>query len=348
MQDQSFESIKEYYGQVLKSSKDLKTSACCSADSPELRIKNGLKNIHDEVHERFYGCGSPIPHQLDGLTVVDLGSGSGRDCYLLSQLVGENGKVLGIDMTTNQLSVAQQHLDYHRQKFGYKKGNVEFRQGYIEDLEIAGIATNSVDLIVSNCVINLSPAKKRVFAEAFRVLKPGGEIYFSDVFASRRIDESLRKDPVLLGECLSGAMYIEDFRRTMLEVGCSDYRVVSKSPIEITDPGVSAKLGMVDFYSMTIRAFKLDLEDRCEDYGQLAVYKGTIKDSHLRFMLDDHHLFEANKPYPVCSNTADMLSKTRFSKHFEIIGNKKIHYGLFDCGPVPTLSATTAQTGACC
>lgn len=348
MEDQSFESIKEYYGEVLKSSKDLKTSACCTADSPEPRIKEALKNIHDDVHARFYGCGSPIPHGLKGLTVVDLGSGSGRDCYVLSQLVGETGRVIGIDMTTSQLSVAQQHLDYHRNKFGYKASNVEFRQGYIEDLEAAGIHSNSVDLIVSNCVINLSPAKKRVFKEAFRVLKPGGELYFSDVFASRRIDEKLRRDPVLLGECLSGAMYTEDFRRTLIEVGCRDYRIVAKSPLTITDPEISRKLGMIDFYSITVRAFKLDVEDRCEDFGQLAIYKGTIPESPVRFMLDDHHLFETGKPYPVCSNTADMLSKTRFSSHFQIIGDTKTHYGLFDCGPTPALATASSNVGACC
>jgi ubiquinone/menaquinone biosynthesis C-methylase UbiE len=344
----TLESVRDYYGIVLQSSKDLKTTACCSADSPEPRIKNALKNIHDDVLTRFYGCGSPIPHSVKGLTALDLGSGSGRDCYLLSQLVGEGGKVIGIDMTDKQLSVAREHLDYHRQKFGYRTGNVDFRQGFIEDLESAGIKSNSVDLIVSNCVINLSPAKKRVFSEAFRVLKPGGEIYFSDVFASRRISEELRRDPVLLGECLSGAMYIEDFRRTMLELGCHDYRVVTKSKIQITDPEIEKKVGMIDFYSITIRAFKLDLEDRCEDYGQMAIYKGTIADTPHRFVLDDHHTFETGKPYAVCSNTADMLQKTRFAEHFQIVGDTKTHYGLFDCAPVTATVTADANVGACC
>lgn len=344
----TLESVKDYYGKVLQSSKDLKTTACCSADSPEQRIKNGLKNIHDDVLERFYGCGSPIPHSVKGITALDLGSGSGRDCYLLSQLVGEKGQVIGVDMTDKQLSVARQHLDYHRQKFGYSKSNVEFRQGFIEDLESVNVKSNSVDLIVSNCVINLSPVKPRVFAEAFRVLKPGGELYFSDVFATRRISEELRQDPVLFGECLSGAMYTEDFRRTLYDIGCKDFRVVSKTKIEVTDADIQKKVGMIDFYSITIRAFKLDLEDRCEDFGQMAIYKGTIPETPHRFMLDDHHMFETGKPYAICSNTADMLQKTRFAEHFQIVGDTKTHYGLFDCGPAPGATVATASVGACC
>ncbi|MCB0366706.1 MAG: methyltransferase domain-containing protein [Bdellovibrionaceae bacterium] len=343
----TLESVKDYYGKVLKTNKDLKTSACCVGESVPSHLRPIIKEIHSEVKDRFYGCGSPIPSQLEGCTVLDLGSGSGRDCYLLSKLVGESGRVIGVDMTDEQLEVARRHQQYHADQFGFKKSNVEFHQGYIEDLEGVGIPSNSVDVVVSNCVLNLSPSKDRVFREIFRVLKPGGELYFSDVFADRRIAEPLTKDPVLLGECLGGALYIEDFRRLLLEVGCPDFRVVSSSTMSLSDPEVEAKIGMVRFYSMTIRAFKLELEDRCEDFGQMATYKGTLPELPHFFDLDNHHHFIAGKPMAVCSNTARMLSQTRLKNHFEVVGDESTHFGLFDCSP-PVAFAGDAAPGSCC
>jgi len=339
------QSIQDYYGKVLKSSADLQTSACCLAETLPPHVLAILKDIHPEVKDRFYGCGSPIPVALEGATVLDLGSGSGRDCYVLSKLVGAKGRVIGLDMTDEQLAVARRHQKFHADKFGY--ANTEFRQGYIEDLKSAAIADNSVDLVISNCVLNLSPDKGRVFREIFRVLKPGGELYFSDVFADRRIPVPLTQDPVLLGECLGGALYTEDFRRLMAESGCRDARTVSTSPLTMSNPEIAAKVGAIKFYSITVRAFKLQLEDRCEDFGQVAYYKGSMAESPHHFALDDHHRFEAGKPMLVCGNTADMISKTRYAPHFRVVGDKTRHYGLFDCGPPPALSAGSVP-GACC
>ncbi len=341
------ESVKNYYGQVLKSNQDLKTSACCTLDAIPYHIRSLLQELHPEVIERFYGCGSPLPPALEGCTVLDLGCGSGRDCYLLSRLVGESGRVIGIDMTEEQLAVARQHCDWHAQKYGYAQSNIDFVQGYIEDLTTAGIADNSVDLVVSNCVVNLSPDKKKVLAEVLRVLKPGGELYFSDVYADRRIPQALQKDPVLLGECLAGALYWEDFRRIMQELGCPDVRIVKDNPITLDDPEVIEKIGMVHFRSVTIRVFKIPLEDRCEDFGQIAIYNGSIKEHPHAFDLDDHHHFETGKPLRVCGNTADMISLTRFAQHFQILGDKSVHFGLFDCAP-PNTSLNPAQGAACC
>lgn len=152
--------------------------------------------------------------------MLDLGCGLGRDCYLLSRLVGKTGRVIGVDMTEEQLSVARNHLDWHTERYSYNRANVEFLHGHIEDLSTVGIVDNSIDVVVSNCVINLSANKHKVLSEIFRVLKPGGELYFSDVYADRRIPEALKLDPVLLGECLGGALYWEDFRRIMQEIGC--------------------------------------------------------------------------------------------------------------------------------
>lgn len=337
------ESVRHYYGQVLQSSNDLKTSACCSIDAMPSHLKPLLANLHPDVIERFYGCGSPLPPALTGKTVLDLGCGSGRDCYLLSQLVGEEGQVIGVDMTPEQLEVAVRYRDWHSEQFGYD--NVEFLHGHIENLAAIGIADNSIDVVVSNCVINLSPEKPRVLAEILRVLKVGGELYFSDVFADRRIPTALRQDPVLLGECLSGALYWEDFRRIMEALGCPDVRVVTHSPISLNDAEVAAKIGMVKFHSATVRAFKLPLEDRCEDYGQVACYLGTLPEHPHAFDLDNHHHFETGRPLRVCGNTADMLIASRYAEHFQVLGNKSKHFGLFDCAPA---SQNEAASGACC
>jgi SAM-dependent methyltransferase len=341
------ESVKAYYGKVLKSSADLQTSACCLAEAMPAHILAVLKDVHPEIRERFYGCGSPLPPALEGATVLDLGCGTGRDCYILSRLVGPTGFVIGIDMTDEQLALARKHQGWHAEKFGYD--NTEFRQGYIEDLATAGIRDGSVDLVISNCVLNLSPDKARVFREIFRVLKPGGELYFSDVFADRRIPQALAQDPLLLGECLGGALYIEDFRRLMTASGCHDARVVSSSRLAINNPQIERQAGFIRFYSMTVRAFKLDLEDRCEDFGQVAWYQGTLAEHPHTFDLDDHHHFETGKPMLVCGNTADMISCTRYAPHFRVSGDKSVHHGLFDCGPIssPQASESGAKAGCC-
>jgi len=341
--------VKEYYGKTLKTNRDLKTSACCTIDSIPPALWEILKEIHPEVIEKFYGCGSPIPSALAGLTVLDLGSGSGRDCFLLSKLVGPSGRVIGIDMTDEQIAVAQRHVDYHRKKFGFREPNVTFIKGYIEDLRGAGIKDDSIDLVVSNCVVNLSPSKERVFSEIFRVLKPGGELYFSDVFAGRRIPKNLVQNPVFVGECLGGALYTEDFRRLLGGLGCSDHRLTACTRIALKSAELKRATGMIDFYSMTVRAFKLALEDRCEDYGQAAIYLGGVAEFPDAFFLDDHHTFERGRAIPVCGNTAMMLQNTRYGRYFKIIGDMTIHFGLFDCRePASILKSHAITNGPCC
>lgn len=248
-------------------------------------------------------------------------------------------------MTEEQLTVARRHIDSQTARFGYTTPNVEFRQGYIEDLAAADIADNSIDLVISNCVINLSPQKEQVFREIFRVLKPGGELYFSDVFSGRRIPAARRNDPVLRGECLGGALYIEDFRRMLQSLGCADYREMSRRPIELGNRTLEEKIGMIDFYSITVRVFKLELEDICEDFGQTATYLGTIPGSPHHFALDDHHLFITGKPMLVCGNSAAMVQETRFGRHFRVTGDKSIHFGPFECSPAVSAGATG---GGCC
>ncbi|MCC7111486.1 MAG: methyltransferase domain-containing protein, partial [Deltaproteobacteria bacterium] len=173
--------VSEYYGKLLASSADLKTNACCASGAPPAWIASRLANVHQDVANRFYGCGFPIPHGLSGATAVDLGCGTGRDVYVLSQLVGADGHVHGVDMTEEQLALAKDTAAWHADRFGYPRPNTTFHRGYVEDLRAVGLEDASVDVVVSNCVVNLSPRKDLVLAEVFRVLKPGGELYISDV-----------------------------------------------------------------------------------------------------------------------------------------------------------------------
>lgn len=341
--------VKEYYGRVLTSKDDLRTNACCSTDHLPDHLRSITELIDDEIMSRFYGCGVPIPPAIEGCTVLDLGCGTGRDAYICSSLVGETGRVVGVDMTEEQLAVASRHIDRQTRRFGFAKPNVQFVKGYMEALGDAGVEDESIDVVISNCVINLSPEKDRVFGEALRVLKPGGEIYFSDVFADRRIPAELHDDHMLVGECLAGAMYVEDFRRTLLRLGVPDYRVVSSRRILPGDAEIEAKVGETRFFSLTVRAFKLaSLEDRCEDYGQIAAYLGTIPGVPHAFELDRHHRFVANKPVPVCGNTAAMLSETRFAPHFRVTGDRSHHYGPFSCSSSENDGETNGMNASCC
>jgi SAM-dependent methyltransferase len=345
------EQVKDYYGRVLQNSQDLKTNACCASDAPPEYIRHILMQIDDEIVEKFYGCGSPIPVAAEGCAILDMGCGTGRDVYVCSKLVGESGRVIGVDMTEEQLEVARRHSQAQAQKFGYSESNVTFIQGYMEDLTILDIENSSIDVVISNCVINLSPHKEKVFSEIFRVLRPGGELYFSDIFADRRLPDHLCEDPVLVGECLAGAMYMEDFRRLLFKLGVPDYRITSQRHVDLTNPEIKGKVGHAEFYSVTVRAFKLSsLEDRCEDYGQIANYLGTIKGSPHSFILDDHHEFVTGKPMLVCGNTAAMISETRLGKHFRIEGDHSTHSGLFACRQTDITGSpkNVAAVNACC
>jgi len=345
--------VKDYYGKTLQTSADLKTEACCTPDAMPGYVKRLLANVHDEVQAKYYGCGLVAPLALEGARVLDLGSGSGRDAYALAQLVGAKGEVVGIDMTAEQLAVAREHTGWHAKRFGYEKSNVRFLEGYIEKLGGLGLAPASFDVVVSNCVINLSTDKRAVLKGAYDLLKPGGEMYFADVYADRRLPEAVRADPVLYGECLGGALYWNDFHGLAKAAGFADPRLVTDRPLGVTDEALAAKLGPARFFSATYRLFKLDsLETHCEDYGQAVIYKGGLAHSEDLFVLDKHHAIERGKVFPVCGNTWRMLKDTRFAPYFEFIGDFSRHYGIFaGCGtamPFAATSGSTAAGGGCC
>ena len=345
------EVVQEYYGKTLTGSSDLKTNACCTDEGLPDYVKPILGLLHDEVLSRYYGCGLVLPEALEELTVLDLGCGAGRDVYVLSRLVGERGRVIGVDMTAEQLAIARKHEEYHRNIFGYQRSNVTFLKGDIEALDDLGLADASIDVIVSNCVINLSLDKVKVFREAYRVLKPGGEIYFSDVYADRRIAEDLVQDTVLYGECLSGALYWNDFLQMAKAQGFGDCRLVTDRPILLENQKLREKTGNIRFFSATYRLFKIPgLEPACEDYGQSVVYRGTLRDHPHVFRFDKHHRFETGKNVPVCGNTWKMLRETRFSEQFDFHGTFENHYGIFPgCGVIlPFNTADGIPSNGCC
>ncbi len=348
--------VQDYYGKTLQSSQDLQTNACCTDASMTDDLKGILSKIHDEVMAKYYGCGLIAPESLLGAHVLDLGCGAGRDCYAISAMVGEQGSVTGVDMTEEQLAVANQYHEYHREQFGYQKANTRFLQGYLEQLDQLGLDDNTFDVIVSNCVLNLCMDKAAVLKHAYSLLKPGGEMYFSDVYADRRIPADLAKDPVLYGECLSGALYWNDFENLAKKAGFNDPRLVEDRVLTIENPEIEKRLGDITFYSATYRLFKLDhLEPACEDYGQAVRYNGSIQQHPRAFMLDKHHVIETGRVFPVCGNTYHMLKDSRFAEHFEFFGDMTTHYGIFtDCGASTPFDERAAENtgssngGGCC
>ncbi len=255
--------VRDYYGDVLQSSGDLKSDACCEISTPEPHILAALKNIHPEVASKYYGCGLIAPDGLVGKRVLDLGCGTGRDVFLLAQLVGETGEVVGVDMTDNQLKVALEHEAWHAERFGYAKPNTRFLKGYIEELDQLDLKPGSFDLVISNCVINLSTDKPAVFAGVRHLLKPDGVMHFADVYAEREVPAELRTDPILYGECLAGALSWSDFLAIAKQSGFEAPDLVDHRPLAITDEALIDKLDGLKFVSATVELRPASASSKC-------------------------------------------------------------------------------------
>ncbi|XP_021253762.1 arsenite methyltransferase isoform X2 [Numida meleagris] len=316
-QDQIHHEVQDYYGIELQKSEDLKTNACITPARPVPKaVRDALQHVHEEVVARYYGCGLAIPECLASCRVLDLGSGSGRDCYVLSQLVGEQGHVTGIDMTKEQVEVAKKHIAYHMEKFGYQKPNVDFLQGYIENLGDVGLADESYDVVISNCVINLTPDKRAVLREAYRVLKPGGEMYFSDVYANQHLSEAVRKHRLLWGECLAGALFWGDLYSIAKEVGFSPPCLVTASPISVGNKELEAIIGDCCFVSATFRLFKVP-ESSQAGPGQV-IYNGGIVGHEQELVFDANFTFKEGDVVDVDAEMAAILRSSRFAEEFLI------------------------------
>jgi len=208
------EAVREHYASQARS-----TTSCCGDN--ELYNPDLLTELPAEVTNFSLGCGDPIT--LAGLqpgeTVLDLGSGGGLDCFLAAKKVGETGKVIGVDMTPEMLNRARNAA------LRLGATNVEFRQGYLEDLPVEA---GSTDVVISNCVINLSPDKEQVFKEVFRVLKPGGRVSVSDVLVDGELPESLKNDPQAWSACVAGAISTEEYSGGLSSAGFTDITVRSR------------------------------------------------------------------------------------------------------------------------
>ncbi|XP_062927367.1 arsenite methyltransferase isoform X1 [Mobula hypostoma] len=382
------EEVKDYYGKRLKRTGDLVLNACVTpAKACVKHVHEALKDIHEEVSARYYGCGLVVPESLENCWILDLGSGSGRDCYMLSKLVGEKGHVTGIDMTDGQefcrgwkfkqhtskllvnaagqaasvgrgavdvsgrdpssgltegrVQLARKFIDYHTEKFGFSKPNVDFLQGYIENLGDVGLKDNTFDIIISNCVINLSPDKAAVLEEAYRVLKDGGEMYFSDIYADCELPESVRKHKVLWGECLGGALWWKEFLKIVEKVGFSVPRLVSAAKVPVVNEELQELISGYKFVSVTCRLFKIPAGTAREK--SCVIYNGSITDCREKLEFDINYTFKEGQTVIVDEETAAILNSSRFANDFTIQSLAKVSPSSAECPPTESQGAAVVD-----
>ncbi len=311
---------------------------CCPVDyNPKY-----LEVIPQEVIEKDYGCGDPSKYVQIGDTVLDLGSGTGKICYIASQVVGESGKVIGVDMTDDMLEVADRNAPIVAEKIGYS--NVEFRKGRIQDLSLnlrlleqklaenpvkdandwmaldqitkelketkPLVDTESVDVVVSNCVLNLveSDLKGQMFEEIFRVLKNGGRAVISDIVSDEAIPQHLQNDPYLWSGCISGAYTEEGFLKAFEDAGFYGIEILKR------DEKLWQTVEGIEFRSVTIRAWK-GKQGPCLERNQAVIYKGPFS----KVSDDDGHTMLRGQRYAVCDKTYNLYKKAPYQSHFEFV-----------------------------
>ncbi|NWG33590.1 MAG: arsenite methyltransferase [Chloroflexi bacterium] len=245
------DAVREHYAERIKNSASCCGPSACSCSDNALYPSALLDTLPAGETAVSYGCGDPITlaSLQPGQTVLDLGSGAGLDCFFAAQQVGETGHVIGVDMTPEMIERARSSA----KRMGIT--NVEFRQGLIEDLPVE---SNSVDVIISNCVINLSPDKSKVFAEAFRVLKPGGKLAVSDIVTEGPLPDKVKQSLSAWAGCVAGAVEAKDYIGMMEAVGFTN---VSVTPVFFDRETVDSALDEM----------KLDVKE----YPREAVYKAV-------------------------------------------------------------------------
>ena len=249
------ESVREHYAERIKNSASCCGDNCCNTES-SLYPVDLLATVPADVSSTSYGCGDPITlaSLKPGETVLDLGSGAGLDCLLAAQKVGETGRVIGVDMTPEMIERARANAKR------VNATNVEFRQGYLEDLPVD---SGTVNVIISNCVINLSPDKTKVFTEAFRVLKPGGKLAVSDIVTDGPLPEPVKQSLSAWAGCVAGAVEAKDYIGMMEAVGFTD---ISIKPVFFDKETVDSALADME----------LDVNQYSRDDIYKAVYSAKI------------------------------------------------------------------------
>ncbi|MEE9391235.1 MAG: methyltransferase domain-containing protein [Planctomycetota bacterium] len=337
-----------------------------------------LSHIPKEILDIDYGCGDPTVFAEDGQTVLDLGSGSGKHCFMIAKKVGPKGRVIGIDKTPQMLEKSSAAIPEVMSNLGFTDPNVEFRCGHIENLKIDRsqllelietqpletyddlealetklakplVASESVDLVVSNCVLNLvdDERKRQLFREIFRVVKKGGGVAISDIVADRPIPEDMKQDDDLWTGCLSGAFQRHEFHQVFERAGFHGMQEAKSS--------FWKTVGGINFFSVTILAQKGKQGPCYETYRQ-ALYEGPF--SEIRD--DDGHVFQRGLWTPVCQKTAELLQQKPYVGHFLVTPAledpaKKIP---FDCGTpgggrdlpadIAAQLQSITESGACC
>ena len=301
-----------------------------------------LTAIPQEVIERDYGCGDPTKYLREGETVLDLGSGTGKICFIAAQIVGPRGKVIGVDMTDEMLEVARRNAPIVGERIGY--ANVEFRKGRIQDLaldlelldrqlkskpiadaasflaadELAQelrvkhplIASDSIDVVVSSCVLNLvePKSKRQLFDEIFRVLKKGGRAVISDIVSDEEVPEEMQNDPELWSGCISGALTEEGFLAAFEKASFYGIQILKRD----VDPWRTVQ--GIEFRSVTVEAFK-GKQGECFERNQAVIYRGPFKE----VVDDDNHRMERGRRYAVCDKTYNLYKKAPYREFFEFV-----------------------------
>jgi SAM-dependent methyltransferase len=244
--------VREGYGKIAKAEKCGCGCGCGSSVSENIGYSPEELGAVPEGADLNLGCGNPVALAMlkEGETVVDLGSGGGLDCFLAAKKVGEKGRVIGVDMTAEMLDKARENC----RRGGYK--NVEFRLGEIENLPVAD---GTADVIISNCVINLSPNKQRVFEEAFRVLKPGGRLMISDMVLLNELPEAVKESVQAYVGCISGAEMKATYAKMVENAGFEEVKVIEEThlPLELMLSDATAKAIMKELKLTAKRATEL-------------------------------------------------------------------------------------------
>jgi len=289
--------VQEFYG---KAAEQPQADLCC----PVSYDAEDTTHIPREVLDRFYGCGGPmsVAGVLPGETVVDLGSGAGIDVFIAAKKVGRQGRAIGVDMTDPMLGVAGESKRKVAASLGYDV--VEFRKGYLEDVPVED---GSADLVTSNCVINLSPDKRRVFGEVWRILKDHGRIVVSDIVADREVPPDLKVNVHLWGECISGALSEDEFVAELERAGFYGVSILKKQ--------FWKEVEGYGFYSVTVRGYKFRKRAGCVFQGHRAVYLGP----YVSVTDEEGHLFPRGQAVEVCTDTLAKLSNEPYRGSFSVL-----------------------------